>query len=50
MTTASGGTPYGASHWAGLDGARALTEDSRALAIALGGGWRKPRTACGQPQ
>jgi NAD(P)H dehydrogenase (quinone) len=36
MTTASGGTPYGASHWAGLDGGHALTDDSRALAIALG--------------
>jgi NAD(P)H dehydrogenase (quinone) len=36
MTTASGGTPYGASHWAGLNGDRPLTEDSRSLAIALG--------------
>ena len=36
MSTASGGTPYGASHWAGSSGGHALTEDSRALAIALG--------------
>ena len=36
MTTASGGTPYGASHWSGLNGDRPLSEDSRTLAIALG--------------
>lgn len=36
MTTASGGTPYGASHWAGVDGATPVSEDSRKLAIALG--------------
>jgi NAD(P)H dehydrogenase (quinone) len=36
MTTASGGTPYGASHWAGLSSDRQIDEDSRALAIALG--------------
>ena len=36
MTTASGGTPYGASHWAGANGDLPLTADSRALAIALG--------------
>ncbi|MDY7578025.1 NAD(P)H:quinone oxidoreductase [Herbaspirillum sp. RTI4] len=36
MTTASGGTPYGASHWAGADGKQPFTEDSRTLAIALG--------------
>lgn len=36
MNTASGGSPYGASHWAGADGRRALTEDERVLAIALG--------------
>jgi NAD(P)H dehydrogenase (quinone) len=36
MTTASGGTPYGASHWAGLDGSKAITEDEKRLAIALG--------------
>lgn len=36
MTTASGGTPYGASHWAGLDGKKPMTDDEKALAIALG--------------
>ncbi len=34
--TASGGTPYGASHWAGPADDRALTDDERALCIALG--------------
>ncbi|KQV80891.1 NAD(P)H-quinone oxidoreductase [Massilia sp. Root351] len=36
MTTASGGTPYGASHWSGLDGNKPLTEDERRLATAQG--------------
>jgi NAD(P)H dehydrogenase (quinone) len=36
MTTASGGTPYGASHWSGIDSSHAISEDSRSLAIALG--------------
>ena len=36
MTTASGGTPYGASHWAGVDGAQAMTEATKKLSIALG--------------
>jgi NAD(P)H dehydrogenase (quinone) len=36
MTTASGGTPYGASHWSGLDGGKAITDDEKRLAIALG--------------
>lgn len=36
MTTASGGSPYGATHWSGLDGKQILTEDSKKLAIALG--------------
>jgi NAD(P)H dehydrogenase (quinone) len=35
-TTASGGTPYGASHWAGSADDRPLTDDERALCIALG--------------
>lgn len=34
--TRSGGAPYGATHWAGPNGTEPLTEDSRALAIALG--------------
>jgi NAD(P)H dehydrogenase (quinone) len=36
MTTASGGTPYGASHWAGINGDQGFTEESRTLAVALG--------------
>lgn len=36
MNTASGGSPYGATHWAGVDGRRPVTEDERTLAIALG--------------
>ncbi|WP_162059247.1 NAD(P)H:quinone oxidoreductase [Undibacterium sp. KW1] len=36
MTTSTGGSPYGATHWAGQDGAQAISEDSRKLAIALG--------------
>ena len=36
MNTASGGSPYGATHWAGVDGKRAITGDERALSIALG--------------
>lgn len=36
MSTSSGGTPYGASHWAGPDGSKVMTEDSKQLAIELG--------------
>lgn len=36
MTTTTGGSPYGATHWAGQDGAQVISEDSRRLAIALG--------------
>ena len=36
MTTASGGSPYGATHWSGIDGDKAVTEDEKRLAIALG--------------
>ena len=36
MTTESGGGPYGASHWAGLDNNRPISEDEKKLAIALG--------------
>jgi NAD(P)H dehydrogenase (quinone) len=35
-TTASGGTPYGASHVAGAGGERPITEDERKLCVALG--------------
>jgi NAD(P)H dehydrogenase (quinone) len=34
--TRSGGTPYGASHWAGPEGKEPVTEDERKLAFALG--------------
>jgi NAD(P)H dehydrogenase (quinone) len=34
--TASGGTPYGASHWAGPNDEKPITDDERALCIALG--------------
>lgn len=36
MTTSSGGSPYGATHWSGVDGRTAISEDTRKLAIALG--------------
>jgi len=36
MNTKSGGSPYGASHWSGIDGKLPITEDTRTLAIALG--------------
>jgi NAD(P)H dehydrogenase (quinone) len=36
MTTSSGGSPYGATHWAGIDGDKAVTEDEKRLAVALG--------------
>jgi NAD(P)H dehydrogenase (quinone) len=36
MTTESGGSPYGATHWAGVDGKRPVTDDEKRLAIASG--------------
>ena len=36
MSTASGGTPYGASHWSGVNGNHPVSDDTRTLAIALG--------------
>ncbi|HYD62412.1 MAG TPA: NAD(P)H:quinone oxidoreductase [Noviherbaspirillum sp.] len=36
MTTTSGGTPYGASHWSGGNGTNPISEDTRLLAVALG--------------
>jgi NAD(P)H dehydrogenase (quinone) len=36
MTTSSGGSPYGATHWSGIDGDKQVTEDEKRLAIALG--------------
>ncbi len=36
MGTASGGSPYGATHWSGISGTQAITDETRLLAIALG--------------
>jgi NAD(P)H dehydrogenase (quinone) len=36
LATADGGTPYGASHYAGAAGERPITESERALCLALG--------------
>jgi NAD(P)H dehydrogenase (quinone) len=36
MNTQTGGTPYGASHVAGAQNARAISPDERALCLALG--------------
>lgn len=36
MTTTTGGTPYGASHVAGMDGQRPVDDTERRLAVALG--------------
>ena len=36
MITASGGSPYGATHWSGVGGDTPISDDSRKLAIALG--------------
>jgi NAD(P)H dehydrogenase (quinone) len=44
MTTGSGGSPYGASHWSGVNGTQAISEESKSLAIALGR--RLAQTAC----
>jgi NAD(P)H dehydrogenase (quinone) len=36
MTTATGGSPYGATHWSGIDGNKPISEDEKKLAIAAG--------------
>jgi NAD(P)H dehydrogenase (quinone) len=36
MTTGTGGSPYGASHWSGVNGSHAISDDTRALSVALG--------------
>ena len=36
MTTHSGGSPYGATHWSGIGGDLVMTEETLELAIALG--------------
>jgi NAD(P)H dehydrogenase (quinone) len=35
-STASGGSPYGASHWAGANDDKPLTDEERTLCLALG--------------
>lgn len=44
MTTSTGGSPYGASHWSGVNGSHPISEDTRSLTIALGR--RLAETAC----
>lgn len=36
MTTSTGGSPYGPTHWSGLDGDKPVSEDEKRLAIAAG--------------
>jgi len=36
LTTESGGTPYGPSHWSGLDSDRVIDKHEKSLCIALG--------------
>ncbi len=36
MTTASGGSPYGPTHWSGLDGSKPISDDEKRLAVAMG--------------
>ena len=36
MATTSGGTPYGASHWSGASGTQPISEQTKALTVALG--------------
>ena len=35
-TTSPGGSPYGATHWGGIDGDKSISDDEKRLAIALG--------------
>lgn len=44
MSTASGGSPYGATHWSGASGTQGITEETKNLTIALGR--RLAQTAC----
>ncbi len=43
-TTSSGGSPYGATHWSGIEGNKPITDDEKRLAVALGR--RLADTAC----
>ncbi|MGV3743155.1 MAG: NAD(P)H:quinone oxidoreductase [Burkholderiaceae bacterium] len=44
MTTASGGSPYGATHWSGASGTQQISDETKTLTIALGR--RLAQTAC----
>jgi NAD(P)H dehydrogenase (quinone) len=44
MTTSSGGSPYGATHWSGANGSQQISEDTKILSIALGR--RLAQSAC----
>lgn len=36
MATTTGGTPYGASHWSGASGSQPISDQTKALTVALG--------------
>ena len=36
MTTTSGGSPYGPTHWSGVEGNKPISEDEKRLAIDMG--------------
>ena len=36
MTTSSGGSPYGPTHWSGIDGNKPISDDEKRLAVAMG--------------
>ncbi len=36
MTTSSGGSPYGPTHWSGIDGDKPISEDEKRLAVEMG--------------
>lgn len=36
MTTSTGGSPYGPTHWSGLEGNKPISEDEKRLAIVMG--------------
>ena len=36
MTTQTGGSPYGATHWSGIKGDKLISEEEKKLTIGLG--------------
>jgi NAD(P)H dehydrogenase (quinone) len=36
MTTSTGGSPYGPTHWSGLEGNKLISDDEKRLAVAMG--------------